>query len=91
MEQNYDLNMYLAVTLAPNSSYYKSPEALSAIHPLATLVGQVGALDDVWMLSVSMSGWGQRSEEVLASLKADRGIQRVDVQWPRQRSKRDEL
>ncbi|KAK0227779.1 hypothetical protein IW262DRAFT_555194 [Armillaria fumosa] len=91
MEQNYDLNMYLAVTLAPDSPYYKSPEALSTIHPLVTHVGQVGALDDVQMLSVSKAGWGQRSEEVLASLKADQGIQRVDVQWPRQRSKRDEL
>ncbi|KAK0441383.1 hypothetical protein EV421DRAFT_1711764 [Armillaria borealis] len=91
MEQNYDANTYLTVTLAPNSPYNKSPEALSTIHPLITHVGQVGALDDVQMLSVPKQEWTQRGEEVLASLKAAQGIHRVDVQSLRQRPKRDEL
>ncbi|KAK0185981.1 hypothetical protein F5146DRAFT_163924 [Armillaria mellea] len=84
MEQDYDSNVYLTVTLAPNSPYYKSPEALSTVHPLVIHVGQVGALEDC-------QGWAQRSEQVLASLKAAQGIHRVDVQSPRQRFKRDEL
>ncbi|KAG7453150.1 uncharacterized protein BT62DRAFT_925688 [Guyanagaster necrorhizus] len=91
MEQNYETYTYLTVTLAPNSPYNQSPEALATIHPLITLVGQVGSLDDVQLLSVPKQEWAQRGEEVLASLKAAQGVHRVDVQSLRQRSKRDEL
>ncbi|KAK0210147.1 hypothetical protein DFS33DRAFT_1252114 [Desarmillaria ectypa] len=91
MEQNYETNTYLTITLASNSPYKQSPEALSTVHSLITHVGQVGSLDDVQLLSVPKQEWALRGEEVLASLKAAQGIHRVDVQSLRQRSKRDEL
>ncbi|GAW03042.1 hypothetical protein LENED_004730 [Lentinula edodes] len=52
---NYDLNTYVAVTLAPNSPFLGAPSSLSTVHPALTHVGQVGQLHDVQLGSEGVS------------------------------------
>ncbi|KAJ3731602.1 hypothetical protein DFJ43DRAFT_1078027 [Lentinula guzmanii] len=93
MNQNYDLNTYVAVSLAPNSPFLNTPSSLSSIHPALTHVGQVGQLQDVQLVSVPKDDWNNIGDDILASLKGSEGISSVSVQELRQRTKRggDEL
>lgn len=90
---NYAVNTYIAVTLPPASSYLQTPASLGLVHPAVAHVGQVGAMPDVQLVSVPKQEW-EVSEtargEILAAFKA---IGKVDIQEPKQRTKRggDEL
>ncbi|KAK0210141.1 hypothetical protein DFS33DRAFT_260183 [Desarmillaria ectypa] len=87
---DYDKYAYLAVTLSPASYFTQYPSALTNIHPLLNYVGPVGALRDVQILCVLKKGWEQQGGSVMESLRATQGVDRVDVQSVRQRSKRSE-
>ncbi len=86
-----DAYTYVAVTLDGDASYINAPHILATIHPSLSHVGQVGALDNVQLLSVAKLDWDDYGEEVLARLREAPGVVRVDVQELKQRSKRDEL
>lgn len=84
-------NVYLAVTLARSSPFYTNPSGLSTSHSVVNHVGTVGQLPDVQLFSVPKVEWDSRQQDILSFLKGSEGVQRVDVQSPRARSKRDEL
>ncbi|KAF8874823.1 hypothetical protein CPB85DRAFT_1236192 [Mucidula mucida] len=86
-----DAYTYVAVTLDGDGAYINAPHILATIHPSLSHVGQVGALDNVQLLSVAKLDWDDYGEEVLARLREAPGVVRVDVQELKQRSKRDEL
>ncbi|KIY49404.1 hypothetical protein FISHEDRAFT_41468 [Fistulina hepatica ATCC 64428] len=84
---NHAANIYLALTLAaslPPSSVVQH----SSIPSSLTHVGQVGELADVQLFSIPKTEW---HDNFIQSLKDVDGVLRVDVQEPRQRSKRDEF
>jgi len=84
-------NIYLAVTLARASPFYANPSGLSASHSAINHVGNVGQLPDVHLFSVPKVEWDSWQQDILSFLKGSEGVQRVDVQSPKTRSKRDEL
>lgn len=84
-------NIYLAVTLIRASPFYANPSALSASHSTINHVGNVGELRDVQLFSVPKVVWNSQQQDILSFLKGSEGVQRVDVQSPKTRSKRDEL
>jgi hypothetical protein len=84
-------NIYLAVTLARTSPFNTNPSGLSAFHPAVNHVGNVGQLSDVQLFSVPKVEWDSQQQNILSFLKGSEGVQRVDVQSPKTRSKRDEL
>jgi len=84
-------NVYLAVTLARTSPFYVNPSGLSASHSAVNHVGNVGQLSDVQLFSVPKVEWDSRQQDILSFMKGGEGVQRVDVQSPKTRSKRDEL
>lgn len=84
-------NIYLAVTLARTSPFYTHPSHLSASHSAVSHVGNVGQLPDVQLFSVPKVVWDSQQQDILSFLKGGEGVQRVDVQSPKMRSKRDEL
>jgi len=90
---NYAANTYLAVTLPASSSYLQAPASLGLLHPAAAHVGQVGAMPDVQLVSVSKDEWEVSEAKRAEILAAFRAIGRVDIQEPKQRAKRggDEL
>jgi hypothetical protein len=83
--------VHLAVTLAKSSPFYTNPSDLSASYPTVNHVGNVGELQDVQLFSVPKVEWDSRQQDILSFLKGSEGVQRVDVQSPKTRSKRDEL
>ena len=91
---NYNTNVYVAVSLTSNSQYTNSPIVIPG-YPSVTQVGSVGALPDVKLLRVPKNEWQNIGKDVLQWLEKDRtNIKYVDVQVPRQRTKRggrDEL
>lgn len=84
-------NVYLAVTLARSSPFYANPSQLSASYSAVNHVGNVGQLPDVQLFSVPKVEWDSRQQDILSFLKGNEGVQRVDVQSPKTRPKRDEL
>ncbi len=89
---NHNSNAYIAVTLAPGSSYLSVPAGLTVSHPSLAYQGPVGALPDVQLYSIPKPDWEHIHEEVLSTVRSREGVVRVDiVQEARQRSKRDEL
>jgi hypothetical protein len=84
-------NVYLAVTFARSSPFYANPSGLSASHSVVNHVGVVGQLPDVQLFSVPKVEWDSQQQDILSFLKGSEGVQRVDVQSPKKRSKRDEL
>lgn len=89
---NYDENVYLSVALSPSSPFYEKPSDLASSHPFVNHVGMVGQLKDVQLFSVPKPQWDSSHEDILSFLKGGQGVQRVDVQSLKQRSKRsDEL
>ncbi|KAF9792589.1 hypothetical protein BJ322DRAFT_58646 [Thelephora terrestris] len=84
-------NVYLAVTLARSSPFYLNPSGLSIPYPAVNHVGNVGQLPDVQLFSVPRAEWDSRQQVILNFLKGSEGVQRVDVQSAKARSKRDEL
>ncbi|KAI0344968.1 hypothetical protein BDW22DRAFT_1353787 [Trametopsis cervina] len=86
--QDHTSNVYLAVTISPNSPLYQNPDQLAS-HPALTYVGQVGELRDIQLLSTPRSGWSTMQEDVISALNGLNGVRRVDVQEPRTRAKRD--
>jgi len=86
-----DSNIYLAVTLARSSPFYANPSGLLVYHFAVNYVGNVGQLPDVQLFSVPKVVWDSRQQDILSFLKGSEGVQRVDVQSPKTRSKRDEL
>ena len=84
-------NVYLAVTLARSSPFYTNPSSLSTSHPAIDHVGNVGQLPDVQLFSVPKVEWNSQQQDILSFLKGSKGVQRVDVQSPKMRSKREEL
>ncbi|KAJ8087973.1 hypothetical protein AAF712_011692 [Marasmius tenuissimus] len=93
MAMNHDMNTYIAVTLSPGSSFSQTPASLASVHPALAHVGQVGQLNDVQLVSVPKTDWGNVGDDILASLRSSQGVVNVDVQQPKQRAKRggDEL
>ncbi|KAJ7244981.1 hypothetical protein B0H12DRAFT_793120 [Mycena haematopus] len=90
---NYAANTYLAVTLPSSSSYLQAPASLALLHPAVAHVGQLDAMPDVQIVSVPKDEWEiseAKRAEILAAFKA---VGRVDIQQPKQRTKRggDEL
>ena len=83
--------IYLAVTLASSSPFYANPSQLSVSHSVVKHVGNVGQLPNVQLFSVPKAEWDSRQQDILSFLKGSEGVQRVDVQSPKTRSKRDEL
>jgi len=87
-----DPNVYLAVTLARTSPFYANPSGLLVYHFNAVnYVGNVGQLPDVQLFSVPKVVWDSQQQEILSLLRDSEGVQRVDVQSPKMRSKRDGL
>jgi len=84
-------NIYLAVVLARSSPFYTNPSGLSASHFTVNHVGNVGQLPDVQLFSVPKVEWDSRKQDILDFLKGSEGVQRVEVQSPKMRFKRDEL
>lgn len=84
-------NIYLAVTLGRSSPFYTNPSGLSTSYSAVNHVGNVGQLPDVQLFSVPKVEWDSRQQDILSFLKGSEGVQRVDVQSPRTRSKRDEF
>lgn len=84
-------NIYLAVTLARSSPFYTNPSQLSAPYSAVNHVGNVGQLPDVQLFSVPRIEWDSQRQDILSFLKGSEGVQRVDVQSPKTRSKRDEF
>lgn len=87
---DYNLNVYLAVSLTDASKYKYEPINIAP----ATDIGNVGSLEDVKLLSVPKDAWLDAQEQILHILNGDReNVQRVDVQQPKLRTKRggDEL
>lgn len=84
-------NIYLAVTLARSSPFYTNPSQLSTSYSGVNHVGNVGQLPDVQLFSVPKVEWDSRQQDILSFLKGSEGVQRVDVQSLKTRSKRDEL
>ena len=84
-------NVYLAVTFARSSPFYTNPSGLSASHSAVNHVGTVGQLPDVQLFSVPKVEWDSRKQDILSFMKGSEGVQRVDVQSPKTRAKRDEL
>lgn len=84
-------NVYLAVSLARTSPFYTNPSGLSASHSAVNHVGNVGQLPDVQLFSVPKVVWDSQQQDILSFLKGSEGVQRVDVQSPKMRSKRDEF
>jgi hypothetical protein len=97
---DYTSNIYLAVTLAPSSSYASDPASLSTSHSALsnaqfTHVGQVGQLRDVQLYSVPKDKWEQSGvqEAVTDALRkaSPEGVRDVEIQAVKMRSKRTEL
>jgi len=84
-------NVYLAVTLARSSPFYANPSGLSVSRFTVNHVGGVGQLPDVQLFSVPKVEWDSRQQDILSFLKGSEGVQRVDIQSAKMRSKRDEL
>lgn len=51
-------------------------------------MGKVGQLSDVQLVAIPKSAWAEYQEQIMGALQSAAGIQRVDVQDPKQRSKR---
>jgi hypothetical protein len=92
MSLNYDANVYLSVTFSSSSPFYRNPSGLASSHPAVNHVGMVGQLEDVQLFSVPKAHWDSSQQDIMSFLKNGQGVQRVDVQSLKQRSKRsDEL
>lgn len=90
---NHDINIYLAVSLAPSSQYSTSRIDLPS-YPSVSDIGPVGQLSDVKLLSIPKDEWENAGENILETLRQDKqNVLRVDVQMPKTRKKRgtDEL
>lgn len=88
---DYESTTYIAISVHPQSLFSSSPETLDIPHPLATFVGPVGSLDNVYLLSVRKPDWKDHSDEIISRLEGSAGVSRVDVQTTKQRAKREEL
>lgn len=88
---DYSSNTYLAITLSPSST--TNPASLVAsLSSGSYYVGQVGELADVHLVSVPKADWEQSQDQIVRTLRASVGVQRVDVQpEPKRRVKRDEF
>jgi hypothetical protein len=85
---DYDNNVYLAVTLNLESDYLNDPSALRRLDRDLAVVGQVGQLPDVQLLSVPKAVWDQRGDAVQETLRAADGVLAVQVQTVKARVKR---
>lgn len=93
---DYNSNTYLAITLSHNSPIISSPQSLlssgaSGSRFELSHVGQVGQLSDVQLWSVPKDHWNAYSEDILSFLKGKEGVEGVDVQELKQRTRRDEF
>jgi hypothetical protein len=87
--QDHSSNVYIAVTVSPNSALYQNPSQL-AVHPSLTHIGQVGELRDVQLLYTPRQGWSDTQGQIMGALQGMDGVRRVDLQDPpRTRAKRD--
>lgn len=85
---NYGENVYIAVTLTPNSAYMYSPIVLPD-YPSVMHVGNVGELQNVKLLSVPKNDWLAIRSDVLRMLCGDKtNIEDVEVQVPKLRTRR---
>lgn len=82
-------NTYLTVYVRHSSSYFADPLSVTTIHPALTFVGPVGVMKHVLVLSVPKLEWSHVSDDVLALLRSQADIERVDVlDAPKTRAKR---
>ncbi|KAF9521150.1 hypothetical protein BS47DRAFT_1286284, partial [Hydnum rufescens UP504] len=72
----------------PTSPYLSNPGLWSSVHSMVSYVSPVGALDDVLLVAVPKLAWEDNQMQILDTLRSASGVMRVDVQEPRQRSKR---
>ncbi|KAF8343791.1 uncharacterized protein EI90DRAFT_3027121 [Cantharellus anzutake] len=91
--RDHDASIYLAVYVSRSSDIKRDPSSLSCAHPSVTFVSQVGALEDVQLVSVPKPDWEGNRNEILGQLQTFPGVVRVEVQEAKQRAKRsnDEL
>ena len=90
---DYNANAYLAVTLSSSSPFVSNPASLASVHRDISVVGQVGQLDDVQLVSIPKASWDSSKETILSALTQADGVVRVEPQVLKQRVKRsgDEL
>lgn len=86
--RDYTAHVYLAVYISKLSDLKNNPSFLSSAHPSVTYLGQVGALDDVQLVTVPRADWEGNMNEMLGGLKSLPGVTRVEVQEAKQRAKR---
>ena len=85
---DYENNTYLAVTLDSSSPFKDAPQTLSSLHPSIVHEGQVGALEDVRLVSVPKEAWAQHGGTIVTLLRGAQGVKGVNVQALKQRTKR---
>ncbi|KAF8505093.1 hypothetical protein JB92DRAFT_2966597 [Gautieria morchelliformis] len=84
-------NVYLTVYVHHSSSYIADPQSIATIHPALAHVGPatVGGMKNVLVLSVPKMEWSRVSGDVLALLRAQADVEKVDVlDAPKTRAKR---
>lgn len=86
--RDYTAYIYLAVYISKFSDLKNNPSFLSSAHPSVTYLSQVGALDDVQLVTVPRADWEGNMNEILGGLKSLHGVTRVEVQEAKQRAKR---
>ncbi len=89
--RDYDAYTYLAVYISKLSDIKNNPSSLSSAHPSVTYVSQVGALDDVQLVTVPRVDWEGNMNDILGKLKSLPGVTRVEVQEAKQRAKRSKV
>ncbi|KAH7107052.1 hypothetical protein BKA62DRAFT_798861 [Auriculariales sp. MPI-PUGE-AT-0066] len=85
----HSINNYFAVTVSADSQYLHDPTTLALAHPALMYMGPVGELKDTFLLGAPKAE--NIDDVVLAALRKAQGIDNVEVQMPKQRTKRDEL
>ncbi|KAF9009643.1 hypothetical protein BDQ17DRAFT_1421808 [Cyathus striatus] len=70
------MSVQLAITLSPSTT----PTSIINKNPSLTHIGQVGQLADVQLFSVPKETWDTQEDPILAHLKSEEGVLRVDVQ-----------
>ncbi len=93
---DYNSNTYLAITLSQNSPIISSPQSLLSSSVSGSRfelnhVGQVGQLSDVQLWSIPKENWDANAQDILSFLKGKEGVESVDVQELKQRTRRDEF
>jgi len=85
----HEANTYFAVTISNDGPYSHDPTTLALAHPALLYISQIGELKDAHLLATPKQE--NVDDVVLAALRKDEGVTSVEVQFPKQRVKRDEF